>query len=47
MNRWLTVPEALALHVLWRDGDDAGAIERAIEAREHVVAEEELDETCL
>ena len=26
MNKWLTVPEALALHVLWHDGDDAGAI---------------------
>ena len=25
MNRWLTVPEAPALHVLWRDGDDAGS----------------------
>ena len=24
MNRWLTVPEAPALHVLWHDGDDAG-----------------------
>ena len=36
MNRWLTVPEAPALHVLWHDGDDAGAIKRAIEAREHV-----------
>ena len=34
MNRWLTVPEAPALHVLWRDGDDAGAIKRAVKARE-------------
>ena len=33
MNRWLTDPEALALHVLWHDGDDAGAIKRAIKAR--------------
>ena len=24
MNRWLTVPEAPAMHVLWHDGDDAG-----------------------
>ena len=40
MNRWLTVPGAPALHVLWHDGDDAGAIKRAIKAREHVVAEE-------
>ena len=40
MNRWLTVREALALHVLWHDGDDAGAIMRAIKAREYVVAEE-------
>ena len=40
MKRWLTVPEAPALHVLWYDGDDAGAIERAIKAREYFVAEE-------
>ena len=31
MNRCLTVPEAPALHVLWHDGDDAGAIKRARE----------------
>ena len=48
MHRWLTVPEAPPLHVLWHDGDDAGAIERTIRAREYVVAEERvLDETCL
>ena len=29
MNRWLTVPEAPALHVLWHDWDDAGAINRS------------------
>ena len=34
MNKWLTVPEAPALHVLWTDGEDAGAIERATKARE-------------
>ena len=39
MNRWLTVPEAPALHVLWHDGVDAGATKRAIRAREYVVAE--------
>ena len=33
MNRWLTVPEAPSLHVLWHDGDDAGVIKRSIEAR--------------
>ena len=33
MNRWLTVPEAPALHVLWHDVDDAGAIKRALKAR--------------
>ena len=32
MNRWLTVPEAPALHVLWH-GDDAGAIKRAIKSQ--------------
>ena len=26
MNRRLTVPDALTLHVLWHDGDDAGVI---------------------
>ena len=45
MSRWLTVPEAL--HVLWHDGDDAGAIRRATKAREYVLAEEKLDEMCL
>ena len=39
MNRWLTVPEAPALHVLRHDGDDAGAIKRAVKAREYVVSE--------
>ena len=28
INTWLTVPEAPALHVLWHDGDDTGAIKR-------------------
>ena len=32
MNRWLTVPETLALHVLWHDGDDAGAIKTCNES---------------
>ena len=40
MNRWLTDPEAPALLVLWHDGDDAGAIKRAIKAKEYVVSEE-------
>ena len=35
-------PEAPALHVLWHDGDDAGAIKRAIKAREYVVSEERV-----
>ena len=39
MNRRPTVPEAPALHVLWHDGDDAGAIRRAVNAREYVVSE--------
>ena len=30
MNRLQTVPEATALHVLWHDGNDAGAIKRAV-----------------
>ena len=47
MNRWLTVPGALALHVLWHDGDDAGAIKRAIKAREHVVSEERVGRNVL
>ena len=37
-NRWLTIPETPASHVL--DGDDAGAIKLAMKAREHVVSEE-------
>ena len=37
MNRWLTVTEAPALHVLWHDGDGAGATKRPIKAREYVV----------
>ena len=40
MNRWLTVPEAPASHVVSHDGDDAGAIKRVIKAREYVVSEE-------
>ena len=47
MNRWLTIPEAPALHVLWHDGDDAGAIKRAIKAREYVVAEERAGRNVL
>ena len=42
MNRWLTFLEAPALHVLWHDGDDAGAIRRAVKAREYVVSEERV-----
>ena len=44
-NTWLTVPEAPVLHVLWHDGDDAGAIRHTIKAKEKVMAE--LDVTCL
>ena len=47
MNRWLTVPEAPALHVLWHDGDDAGAIKRARKAREYVVSEERAGRNVL
>ena len=47
MNRCLTVPEAPALHVLWHDGDDAGAIKRAIKARKYVVAEERAGRNVL
>ena len=47
MNRWLTVPEAPALHVLWHSGDDAGAIKRAIKARENVVSEERVGRDVL
>ena len=35
MNRWLTVPEASAFHVLWHDGDGAGAIKCALKASRH------------
>ena len=42
MNRWLTVPDASALHMLWHDGDDAGASKRAVKAREYVVSEERV-----
>ena len=38
MNRWLTVPGAPALHVLGHEGDDAGAIKRAMKATEYVVS---------
>ena len=38
MNRWLTIPETPASHVL--DGDDASAIKRAMKARKYVVSEE-------
>ena len=47
MIRWLTVPEAPALHALWHDGDDAGASQRAIKAREDVVAEERAGRNVL
>ena len=47
MNRWLTNPEAPALHVLWHDGDDAGAIKRAMKAREYVAAEERAGRNVL
>ena len=47
MKRWLTVPEAPALHVLWHDGDDAGAIKRAAKAREYVVSEERVGRNVL
>ena len=47
MNRWLTVPEAPALHVLWNDGDDAGAIKRTAKAREYVVSEERVGRNVL
>ena len=47
MNRWLTVPEAPPLRVLWHDGDDAGAIKRAIKAREYVVSEERVGRNVL
>ena len=33
MNRWITDPEAPALHLLWHDGDDAGAIRRAVKSQ--------------
>ena len=45
MNGWLTVPEAPALHVLWHDGDDAGAIKRAIKPESVTCPRSELDET--
>ena len=47
MNRRLTVPDAPALHVLWHRGDDAGAIKRAIKAREYVVSEERVGRIVL
>ena len=47
MNRWLTVPEAPALRVLWHDGDDAGAIKRAMKAREYVVSKERAGRNVL
>ena len=47
IDRWLTVPEAPALHVLWHDGDDAGAIKRAVKAREYVVSEERVGRNVL
>ena len=33
--------------MLWHDGDDAGAIERAMHAREYVVAEERAGQNVL
>ena len=47
MKRWLAVPEVLALHLLWHDGDDAGAIKRAIKAESTLCPRSELDERCL
>ena len=47
MNRWLTVPEAPALTVLWHSGDEAGAIRRAVKAREYVVSEEQVGRNVL
>ena len=47
MNRWLTVPEAPTLHVLWHNGHDAGAIRRAIRAREYVMAKERAGRNVL
>ena len=35
------------LHVLWHDGDDAGAIKRAVKAREYVVSEERVGRNVL
>ena len=43
MNRWLTP----ALHVLWHGGDDAGAIKRAVKAREYGVSEERVGRNVL
>ena len=40
MNKWRTVPETPALHVLWHDGDDADALRRAMKAKEYVDAGE-------
>ena len=47
MNRWLTVPEAPAFHVLWHVGNDAVAIKRAVKAREYVVSEEQVGRSVL
>ena len=47
MNRWPTVPEAPALHVLWHDRDDAGAIKPTIKAREYFVSEERAGQNVL
>ena len=47
INRWLAVPEAPALHVLWYDGVDADSIKRAPKAREDVVKEERAGRNVL
>ena len=39
--------QAPALHVLWHDRDDAGAIKRAVKAREDVVSEERVGRNVL
>ena len=43
MNRWLTVPEAPALHVLWHDGDDASALRRAMNVGAEVRARRRVE----
>ena len=47
MNRWLTGPEAPALHLLWHDGDDAGALRRATKPKKMSMLRNEQGGTCL